>query len=43
VNPSTSRDGALKMGFGEKMKVPSFIKTDKKTGRLLTAGKIPIN
>ena len=31
------------MGFGQKMKVPDFIKADPKTGRLLTAEGIPMD
>ena len=31
------------MGFGEKMKVPSFVKSDPKTGRMLSAGGIPMD
>ena len=31
------------MGFSDEMKIPSFIKTDPKTGRLLSAGGIPMD
>jgi len=46
MNPTISRDGAMNMGFEGKMKVPSFIKTDPKTGRLLAStadGEIPVD
>ena len=47
MEPTISRDGAMDMGFRGKMKVPSWIKTDPTTGRLLAAtpdgGEIPLD